>query len=296
MLPQVLAHGDVSGVWTWRPHPDVWLVMGGILALYALAVRFWGRSHVSIGDPAVTNSQVRLFALGVLVMWIAADWPMHEISEGYLFSFHMLQHMAFSLIAPPLLLLGTPDWMARKLLSPKPVMAVMKRLTRPLPALIAFNAFLVFSHWPTFVDATLRNGALHLSAHTVLVGLSLLMWWPVFSPISELPRISPPAQMLYMFGQTIVPTVPASFLTFAESPFYRVYAEAPRLFAALDPVTDQRVAGLVMKVGGGFLLWAIITVLFFRWSASEETGSPDASEWQEIELEINQHNPRVSHD
>jgi len=296
MALEVLAHGSVSQVWTFRPHPDVWLVMGGVLALYALAVRRWGGSYVSVGDAPVTNSQVRLFALGVMVMWIAADWPLHEISEGYLFSFHMGQHMVFSLIAPPLLLLGTPDWMARKLLSPKPVMAVMRRLTRPLPALLAFNAFLVFSHWPNFVDATLRSGNLHLGAHTLLVGLSLLMWWPVFSPISELPRISPPAQMLYLFAQTIVPTVPASFLTFAETPFYRVYAEAPRLIAGFDAVTDQRVAGLIMKVGGGFLLWAIIAVLFFRWSSSEETGAPDASEWQEIELELNRENPRVSHE
>ena len=30
------------------------------------------------------------------------------------------------------------------------------------------------------------------------------------------------------------------------------------------------IAGLIMKIGGGFLLWAIIAVMFFRWAAAEE--------------------------
>lgn len=278
--------------WAWHPHVSVWIAMGAALLLYAEAVRVWGPRYVSPGEPPVTRAQVRFFALGVLALWIGADWPIHDLSEGFLFSVHTLQHMLFTFVAPPLLLLGCPDWLARRLLRPAWVMAFMRRATKPLPAAVAFNGFLVFSHWPAFVDATLRGQLLHFSAHLILVMLAVLMWWPVLSPMPELPRISSPAQMLYLFGQTIVPTVPASFLTFGKSAFYRFYAEAPRLFAGFSAVMDQNVAGLIMKVGGGLLLWGIIAYLFFRWAAREESGSPDTTSWQDLERALNQAEPR----
>lgn len=278
--------------WLWHPHPSVWLVMGALLAGYAIAVANWGPQYNSPGDPLVDKKQWRLFALGVMVMWVGAEWPIHELSERYLFSVHMVQHFLFSLVAPPLLLLGIPNWMARRLISPRYVMAAMKHLTRPIPAMLAFNAYLVVGHTPAFIDVTLRSELLHFVAHAVLVGLALLMWWPVFGPLPELPRLGNPTRMLYLFGQTIIPTVPGSFLTFAETPLYSIYEKAPRVFPALSAVGDQRLAGIVMKVGGATLLWAIIAVLFFRWSSHEETGVPDDVDWQEMERELNRFGSR----
>lgn len=287
MATDLLAHGQVGGPWLWAPHLDVWFIMAAVLAWYWAAVKFWGPRYVSPGEPPATKSQVRYFVSGILVFWIGADWPMHEISENYLFSMHMLQHLMFSLVAPALVLMGTPDWLARRILRPRWVMAVMRRLTRPLPALIIFNVFLVFTHWPGFVNETTSNEAFHFGAHILLVATSLLMWWPVLSPMPELPRLSMPGQMLYLFGQTIVPTVPASFLTFGEYPLYRSYAEAPRLISGFSAVADQGVSGLIMKVGGGLLLWTIIAVLFFKWAAQQESGTPDATKWQDLERELN---------
>lgn len=263
------------------------MLLASLLFAYALAVRKWGPEYVSPGDPPVTKKQTRLFAAGVFVLWVAGEWPVHELSENYLFSVHMFQHLILSLAAPPLLLMGIPGWLARKLLGPKPVLAAMRFLTKPLLAMIAFNAYLVFSHWPGFVEAVVRSEPLHFGAHALLVGLSLLMWWPVLSPLPELPRLSPPPRMLYLFAQTIVPTVPASFLTFADKPLYRWYADAPRVWSFLDPVADQRIAGLIMKIGAGVLLWVIITVLFFRWSSREEAGVPDEADWQKLERRLN---------
>lgn len=287
MSATVLAHGLVGESWAWTPHFDVWLVMTALLGGYWAAARYWGPRYVSPGDPPVTRGQVRCFAFGVFFLWLGSDWPIHEISENYLFSVHMVQHMLFSLVAPPLILMGTPDWLARRILRPRWAMAVMRRLTRPLVALLAFNAYLVFSHWPYFVNATASNGLLHFGAHVLLVSLSFIMWWPVLSPMPELPRLSAPMQMLYLFGQTIVPTVPASFLTFGDFPFYRVYEEAPRLIAGFDAVADQAMAGMIMKLGGGTYLWVIIAYLFFKWAAREESGAPDATGWQDLERELN---------
>jgi hypothetical protein len=54
----------------------------------------------------------------------------------------------------------------------------------------------------------------------------------------------------------------------------------------LDAAQDQQIAGLVMKVGGGFLLWGVIAVLFFRWASEENSGGPDALYWKDLEPDV----------
>jgi putative membrane protein len=265
--------------WDWHPHPDVWLLVAVLGGGYALVVRRRGSRHVVPGERPVSPAQVTAFSLGLFSLWLGADWPVHDLAERYLYSVHMVQHLVFSLVAPPLLLLGTPAWMARELLARPGMFRLVRRLARPLPALVVFNAVLVLTHWPALVDLTLRVEVAHFVVHAVLFGAALLMWCPVVAPLPEL-RLSPPAQMLFLFLQSIVPTVPASFLVFAQRPIYRFYETVPRLWS-LSAGEDQRIAGLIMKLGGGLLLWSVITVLFFRWHADEL-----ASDWQSLDEEL----------
>lgn len=281
--PLSTAHATLERHW----HPEVWFLLLGAFALYLAALRWWGPKEVSPGERPATRRQVASFAIGLGFLLVGASWPIHELAERFLFSVHMSQHLIFSLMAPPLLLLGTPSWLARRLLKPAAIFAVVKELTRPLIAIALFNAYLVISHWPAFVEWTLRFPLAHFFAHFVLVATALVMWWPVLSPLPELGRISNPAQLLYLFGQTIVPTVPASFLTFSETVFYKTYARAPRISPGLSALQDQRIAGIIMKLGGGALLWTVITVLFFRWSAKEEKGAVDTIDWQNLERSLN---------
>jgi putative membrane protein len=158
-------------------------------------------------------------------------------------------------------------------------------LTRPLVAFAIFNVLVAVTHWGTVVDASVRSGPVHLTVHTLLVTAAFLMWWPVVAPLPETSRLSAPGKMLYLFGQSILPTVPASFLTFATEPIYRAYEEFPRLWG-IGVVTDQRMAGLIMKVGGGLLLWTIIAVMFFRWSSAQERREVEEITWDDFEREL----------
>jgi putative membrane protein len=271
--------------WTWHPHPDVWLLVAALGVGYVVALRRLGPRHVAAGRRPATGTQMAAFGGGLLTLWLGADWPLHDLGEDYLYSVHMTQHLVFTLVAPPLLLLGTPAWLAREILRPPRLFAAVSRLARPLPALILFNALIVVTHWPAFVDMTLRSEPAHFAAHAAIVGAAFLMWCPVVAPLPELRSLSPPAQMLYLFLQSIVPTVPASFLVFAERPIYRFYETVPRLWG-LSAGEDQRIGGLLMKLGGGLLLWSIITVIFFRWHAEEDSADRSARRWRALEREI----------
>ena len=75
--------------------------------------------------------------------------------------------------------------------------------------------------------------------------------------------------------QSLLPTIPASFLTFSSVPIYPVYGDAAMAFG-LSAVADQTIAGVIMKIGGGLLLWSTIAVIWFRWTRQER-------EWESLE-------------
>ena len=255
-----------------------------LVGLYVLAIRKWG-SEAPDPDRPVGTRRALFFGLGVASLWIGADWPIHQIAERSLLSVHMVQHMLFTFIGPPLLLMGLPPWMLRKVFARPGALKVLARVTKPLVALVVFNAVIAISHWPALVDLSLRVALVHLAVHVALVVTALMMWWPVIGPLPETGRLSEPAKMLYLFGQSILPTVPASFLTFAEGTVYEFYAEVPRLWGS-TVVGDQQLAGLIMKIGGGLLLWSIIAVIFFKWSAKEESGTAEEVAWDDFEREL----------
>jgi putative membrane protein len=281
-----LASPGHASALTWGPHPDVWLLVIVLVAGYFGAIRFLSQGRVPIDEEPATQTQKLFYLSGVVMLWIGADWPLHELSEDFLFSAHMVQHTLFSLVAPPLLLLGMPAWMLRRILATLKLERAFRLLTRPLIALLLFNVVIVVTHMPTVVDAAVGSEPLHFLVHTVLFSSSVLMWWPVVDPLPELKRLSEPAKMLYLFLQSIVPTVPASFLTFSEGVLYESYAGFPRLWG-IDVVTDQRMAGLLMKIGGGLLLWLAIAILFFRWNANEERQEEvEEVTWDDFEREL----------
>lgn len=281
-----------GGPWTFHAHPDAWLLVAALAGGYLFALRRLGPRWAPPGGPVVSRRQVRLFGLGVLLVWLFADWPVHDISEGYLFSLHMVQHTIFSLVAPALLLLGTPAWLLRRLVQPPAVNRVLRKLCRPIPATLLFNGVIAISHWPAWVDYTVQHEPAHFAAHTLLFGASVVMWLPVLNRLPDLPVLSPPGRMLYLFLQSIVPTVPASFLAFAERPMFKVYANAPRI-TSMSAVEDQQVAGAVMKVGGATLIWIVIVVMFFRWYQESERDQGDVLTWEDVERELERTKPAV---
>jgi putative membrane protein len=262
-------------------HLDVVLVLGGLAVAYAWAVR---RRALSTGEP-VDRRRAALFLGGMGALVAGASWPLHDLAEGYLYSMHMVQHMLFTFLGAPLLLVGTPPWMWRALLRPRWLRATWALLTRPLVALIVANGVLLLTHWPEVVTLSVRSEPAHFALHVLLVGSAVVMWWPVLSPLAELPALSPPGQMLYLFFQSLAPTIPASFLTFGTEPLYPVYAAFPRIWG-LDPLTDQLVAGLVMKLVGGAILWIVIAVVFFRWANEERSEGWDALKFRNVEREL----------
>ena len=95
------------------------------------------------------------------------------------------------------------------------------------------------------------------------------MWWRIIDPIPDFPSLTPFMKIGYVFLQSLVPTIPASFLTLGEGPLYGIYVRMPRLWG-ISAHSDQIIAGLIMKIGVGMLLWTVMATIWFRWWAEEQ--------------------------
>lgn len=261
-----------SEVLAFHLHLDVIGLLLGLALAYELGIRRLAAHYAPRGEIAVTRRQRLAFYSGIALLAIVSSWPVHDIGAGSLFIFHMIEHMVFGLVAPPLLLWGVPWWLMR--LAVRPILPVMRILTKPFVALFIFNAVLGLIHVPGIVELMLTSELFHFGAHGVVLITGVLMWWPVVGPIPDIPKLPPFYRMGYLFLQSLVPTIPASFLTLGDRPLYKIYETLPRLWG-ISPHADQVIAGLVMKLGGGLLLWGFIAGTFFTWYA-EETSLDDA--------------------
>lgn len=256
-------------------HPSVVLVVGAVATFFWWAFTRLGPSVAPPGELAYSRRQRNWVIAGVVATFVFSFWPLHDISEKYLFLSHMLQHTVFTLVAPACFLLGSPDWLWRWALRRRPFAASVRFLSRPLVALLVFNGLIAVTHWPKVVERSLHNEWFHFLLHAVLFASATLMWIPVINRTELLPRLKTPTKMMYLFAQSIVPTVPASFLTFSKTPLYPTYGRAPRLIHGLDAVGDQQIAAAIMKIGAGGLLWAIVGYLFISWQRDTRNGVSD---------------------
>ena len=251
----------------WHPHVGVWVVV------LVLGFGYWYadrrlRLLVAPGSAVATRRQRWQWYGGVGLLWLVSGWPLHDIAETSLFTVHMVEHMVLALIVPPLLLMGVPRWFADATLGHPKVARVLRPLARPVPAFAIFNATFIAIHWPDLVGWMLTRELVHFSVHSWLFVVAALMWLPVLSPSSAIPKLGRPGQMAYLFLQSLLPTIPASFLTFSSVAIYPVYGDAALAYG-LSAVVDQTIAGIVMKLGGGLIIWLTIAVIWFRWASQE---------------------------
>jgi cytochrome c oxidase assembly factor CtaG len=248
----------------WPFDPTVYAGLVALALVYAWLAR-------SVSDSR--RKHLLYFAFGLLTLWVALETPIDTISDDYLDSVHMLQHVLLGFIAPPLMLLGLSPAMVERLLRAPGLRAV----TEPVPAQVAAGLVMVVWHVPSLYDATLRSEGLHVVEHLTFVVGGLLLYWPMLEATSARARwrMSPGAKLLYMLVATLPQDGVALALIFSRVPFYEYYTHVPRLVAGLTPLIDQTVAGAVLMVLGKAAMAVAALGVFFRWFGDERSADQD---------------------
>src|SRR5258706_6391572 len=202
-------------------------------------------------------------------MFAYANGPVHDLSDDYPFSAHMVQHLLLTLAVPPLLLAGVPGWMLRPLLSKPAIAPGVRFFTRAPICFVVFTLVIALGLLPPFYNAAMANHNLHILEHLMFIGAAVLMWWPLMSQLPEFPRLAYPGQMLYSFLMSIPMSIVAVYIAMAYHVLYPSSScRPPRL--PLSPLEDQLLGALIMWIPGGIIFIIIMTVVFFKWNARGE--------------------------
>ena len=260
-----------------------WSTVIGLAALAGL-YEWRARAVVDVasnGRSPMSDVRRWYFYAGLLTIFFSLNGWLHDLSDFYLFSAHMVQHLLLTMLVPPLLIAGTPGGMLRPLLRNRIVAAVARAVTRPKVCFAAFNIVLAAWHTPPLYNLAMAHHGVHIVQHLMFMASAVMLWWPILSPLPELPRLSYPLQMLYLFLTSIPMSIVAVYITYGGTLLYPAYASAPRI-AGLTPLDDQLLGGLIMWIPGGLVLFGVISVIFFRWQShgAEDSTASAQVDWR----------------
>ncbi len=243
---------------TWPFDPTVY---AGLLVL------LFGHAWLARGASDARRQHTVYFLAGLFTVWLALETPIDTISDRYLDSAHMLQHVLLAFVAPPLMLLGLSPAMAGSVLR----IPGLRAITEPIPAQVIAAAVMIAWHLPPLYDATLYNEELHVLEHLMFIASGLVLYWPIVqaTAIHAKWQMSPGAKLVYMLLATLPQDGVALVLIFSRVPFYDFYTHAPRLIEGFTALIDQTIAGAVLMIFGKVTLGIAAGVVFFRWFSAE---------------------------
>ena len=259
--------------WPWRWEWSVLAGCGLLALLYLLALTVW-RWPLGAVSGRFERWRAAAFLCGLVVVALSLEGPLHDLSDLYFFSTHMVQHLFLAQVFPPLFLLGLPPWLRRWLLRPPLVRHAWAFLAGVPMGFVLYTVVFSIWHVPLLYNLMMRNHDIHIVMHLLVMATATMLWWPVIGGDDAERPLAPPAQMLYLFAIGIPMMAVAAMLTFASTPLYEWYALAPRLwgFTALD---DQRLGGLIMWIPGGLFWWGVMSIVFLRWASREGRAEDD---------------------
>ncbi|MEN9732345.1 MAG: putative electron transport protein YccM [Verrucomicrobiota bacterium] len=257
--------------WNLAPGPLLGLVASG-----AVYLRGWRRLAVQVPERFPVW-RCGAFLAGLLTLFVAIASPVDAFA-GWLLSVHMVQHLLLTMVAPPLLLLGTPylpmlcglpRGIPREIVGPiltsRPWQRVVHRLTHPAMGLVAFVGSNLLWHLPVFYGLGLRSEAWHRWEHACFLATALWFWFPVIQPWPARLRWPRWAMIPYLLAADLQNTALGAVLSFADRILYPAYGAAPRV-SSWTPLEDQALAGALMWVPGSIaflvpLVWVVVEVL-----------------------------------
>lgn len=250
---------DTAWTWQWTGYYGVWLF------LILFAVLLWMNDRNADRRSGTRHPMHPWRVIGLLILWLALDWPIGALGAGYLASVHMLQFVMIALLAAPALVASLSPSVGT---STHPV---AQWLTKPVVSLLVFNAVVLLTHMPPIVDGLMATQLGNMTIDLAWLLSGALFWWPVLRPTPEGRRFAPPLRMLYLLvGLMFSPIMfgLAGFMVYSPRPLYATYELAPPI-PGLSAKDDLQLAGTLMSIAGAIAAFTGLTTIFFRWSRED---------------------------
>jgi putative membrane protein len=246
----VLATESLWRAWSFQP-----LVIGAGIAAIALFLHGWLRLRRRRASLAPWT-RIPLFVAGVLVTVLAIVSPIDAIGERYLQSVHMLQHVliadlgiALTVVAVrgPLVVFLLPRDLLVPLARNGPLRRALAFVLRPGVSYAIWVIVLVSWHVPALYEAALHHTAVHDLMHLSFAVGGLLVWVQIVDPARH-HRLTLGERVGYTALVFCTGQIMAYVILFDFKPLFSTYTHQPVRLLGLSPLTDQKLAGVVMMV------------------------------------------------
>lgn len=228
-----------------------------------------------------TSARAAPLWIGAGLAALALLTPMDMLGMNYMLTVHMTQHLLLSLAIPPLLIIGAPAWVFRRLFVARWSRRGVKFLTQPFAASVLFNGNIWLWHAPLLMYLMMAQPAIHLLSGLLYLLTGLFFWWPLLSPLQEEARPLPlGGKLAYIFFSDMPMMLLGAGLTFSQ-PLY-VMPMGPHATMSILP-GDQQLGGLLMWIVGSLFFIVIASVFFLRWMLEQERLDEETPLEQETE-------------
>jgi putative membrane protein len=250
----------------WDPAPAV--LAGAALAVLLFLQAFARLRRRGRADHAPWSRAV-LFSLAIAVLVLPLVSPLDGIGEDDLLSAHMLQHVLIGDAAPALLLLAVrgplvvfllPGAVLAFLARLRPLRAACSSLLRPRVSFAVWAAVFAAWHVPTAYEFVLTRPAVHYLEHATFFVAGLLAWNQLVDPARRA-ALGVQGRVAFAVALFAAGLVLSDVLIFSLDPFYEAYTLQDERLLGLSPLTDQRLAGLVMMLEQTATLGTCVAVL-----------------------------------
>jgi cytochrome c oxidase assembly factor CtaG len=260
-----VAHGGHEHGLGWTLDPLLIVPLGLVLLIYLVG---WRRLSKRSSRPP----RAALFLSGWTVLTLSLVSPLHAAGERS-FTMHMIEHELIMLVATLLLAMsssgavmawGLPRPLRLSLAGSwkSPLQSTWKRLTEPVTATAIQSVVMWLWHAPPLFDRALESSGWHIAQHACFFISSLLFWWAMLHPRRGGYGVSAAC----LFATSLIGGALGALMSFSSSPWYADYAAMGMTGVLdLDPLTDQRLAGLIMWIPGGMVHGVAAILLFYKW-------------------------------
>jgi cytochrome c oxidase assembly factor CtaG len=271
MASPALAHGGHEHGIGWTLDPILTVPLGLALLVYCAG---WARLAKRASAPV----RPALFLAGWGVLTLSLVSPLHEAGERS-FTMHMIEHELIMLVATFLLAASSAGavlaWGLPRPLRvacgggwKSPLQSLWRRLTEPVTATAVQAAVMWTWHAPVLFDRALDSFGWHVTQHACFFASSLLFWWAMLHPRGRGAGYGLSAACLFV--TSLIGGALGALMSFSSSPWYADYAAMGMTGVGLDPIDDQRLAGLIMWIPGGLVHGLAALAFFYRWLKSAE--------------------------
>lgn len=283
----------------WSP----WFLLTIIIGIALFIFLSTKMRHRFEGDEALTRKQFILFLLSMVLLYIVKGSPV-DLMGHILFTMHMVQMALLLLLVAPLLIIGIPNWMWKKVFDVKILAYFIGIFTKPAISVIVFISMFSIYHIPIILDNVKLSAPLHTVFTITLFIAALLFWWPVVNTLKGQPQLHGLKKIGYIILSAILITPACSLIIFVDVPVYETYQSGeawlkamalcvpagtlagfsglgisgPELFTNIPSLTDQQLGGILMKVIQEIIYVAVLGRVFIKWYKDEQDNAEEITQ------------------